>query len=76
MFPLFLFFGRKKQSLIKRFFFAFVQVMTIGMIELFLVPCWVGVCLDALSLPLFDSDGDARLAWTEVNPISSMALHW
>ncbi|CAN0224300.1 unnamed protein product [Scytosiphon promiscuus] len=56
--------------------FLFVSVLTMGLLELVVLPLWVGLAADLFSLPLLASTLEARLAWGSANPLSSLALHW
>lgn len=52
------------------------QVFTMGLLELVILPIWVGIAADLFSLPLLGSTLEARVAWAAGNPFSSLALHW
>ena len=47
-----------------------------GLLELVILPIWVGIAADLFSLPLLGSTLEARVAWAAGNPFSSLALHW
>ncbi|CAN0470392.1 unnamed protein product [Hapterophycus canaliculatus] len=47
-----------------------------GLLELVVLPLWVGLAADLFSLPLLASTLEARVAWGSANPLSSVALHW
>lgn len=47
-----------------------------GLLELVMLPVWVGIAADLFSLPLLGSTLEARVAWAAGNPFSSLALHW
>ncbi|CAN0421218.1 unnamed protein product [Laminaria digitata] len=53
-----------------------MQVLTVGVLELFVLPFWVGLAVDLFSLPLLASTVEARAVWAAANPFSSVAVHW
>eukprot|EP00752_Nemacystus_decipiens_P011465 g10180.t2 len=53
-----------------------LKVFTMGLLELVILPVWVGIAADVFSLPLLGSSLEARVAWAAGNPFSSLALHW
>eukprot|EP00903_Cladosiphon_okamuranus_P011017 g10406.t1 len=53
-----------------------LKVFTMGLLELVILPVWVGIAADLFSLPLLGSTLEARVSWAAGNPFSSLALHW